>query len=469
MDSTPFSDDAIPVRLHLTAGSPLAELFLIDHSFDLVERSIGELNTEVEQGVYKVKARLGQAIVERLIVLNHDQSVDLSDELAMGSPVPLTGTTTTHEFHAYPARDESHNVKLSAGSGAQVFLCSRRWTSAEPTRSADLPPSPPQLSLHRRDGEMIVDVLESGAGDRSWHDAMLSATIEVDSGPYLLRWSDEFDSTAEQTVTTIREWQTQAFLLEDARDESNRRYSVSLLMSRDGFEPDDTMTRLAEEARAALADERKVTSGFINESLFAKFDSPMLGLFGAHLMLLGRDAARKEHGETQRRDAPVSFDQPLFDDAVANLISLLGRDQPDVTALATQASNQLLDQLEPVTVPPMLWRSWLLLIEASNDRPDLLPIETWQHVIRLRPLRPFLVWSPAESETVETWQRDAAQMVLASVPAGEPTVDATTDVTPRLAGDMAPDDPGNDPRYRLTQQLLAPRAAIDELAGGQPV
>ena len=26
----------------------------------------------------------------------------------------------------------------------------------------------------------------------------------------------------------------------------------------------------------------------------------------------------------------------------------------------------------------MLWRSWRLLIEASNQRPDLVPVETWR-------------------------------------------------------------------------------------------
>jgi len=48
-----------PVRLKLTAGSPLAELFLVDHDFALVDRAIGDLDCTVQPGVYKVKAKLG--------------------------------------------------------------------------------------------------------------------------------------------------------------------------------------------------------------------------------------------------------------------------------------------------------------------------------------------------------------------------------------------------------------------------
>jgi hypothetical protein len=167
-------------------------------------------------------------------------------------------------------------------------------------------------------------------------------------------------------------------------------------------------------------------------------------------MLLARQASREAEEEASRRQsdvkrlrAPVAFNQALFDEAVANLASLLGGDHPDVTALATQATDRSVDELEPVTVPPMLWRSWLLLIEASNDRPELLPAATWERALKVLPQRPFFVWSLDDdsAETVERWKRGIAPLLQASAAADAEEV-----------------------RRRLTLQVLAPRAAIDELA-----
>ena len=447
MQPSPFSDAGGTVHVHLTAGGPLAEVFLIDHSFSLVSRAIGVLDADVEQGVYKVKGQLGEASAERVVILNRDQDIDLSDDLSLASAVPLQGTKRTHEFHMGPAADDSRTVLRTTGSGAQIFLCARRWS--EPGMGYDDTTSAPDLSLHRQSGETIIDLSASGRGDRSLRDPMLGATVDVDPGRYLIRWRDDSGFTAEQSVEALQGWQTQAFLLEDAKGETH--HAISILMGRDGFDWSDPSVRVAEEARVALADERRVASQFITESLFAKFEKPMLGLFGAHLMLLGRDDELEaaEADGVKRLRAPVGFDQSYFDGVVANLATLLGPNDPDVIALATQASDRNLGELEPVTFPPMLWRSWLLLIQASNKRRDLLPTQTWRHVLRLLPVRPFLVWSPEDSgdEAVSQWQQSVAPFVEASLAAG---------------------DEDGEVMRRLTTQLLAPRSVIEDLTTGQP-
>ena len=356
MLSSPFSEAPRTVRLQVTAGSPLAEVFLIDHEFALAARSVGNLDAEIEPGVYKVKAWLGETAIERLIV-----SLDLSKDLPMVSPAPIEGTSRTHEFHMGTAAVESTRVAFSAGKGAEIFLMARRWSSQEPppTSSHPKPSSPPGLSLHRPDKQIIVDLGLSGSGDRRDWDPCLGINVAVDPGTYVLRWRDESGINAEQSVHAVRGWQTQVFLLDDASGPTEiGRHRVSVLMAQGGFRPNDAMLRLVEQTRSALADERKVASGLVNESLFAKFDNPMLGLFGAHLMLLARDAAHEEEERQRRRlleakrlPAPVRFDQSLFDLAVDNLRNLLGADHPDVTALSTQATDQRLEALEPVTTP----------------------------------------------------------------------------------------------------------------------
>ena len=178
MPKSPFSDGKVHVRL--TAGSQLAEVFLIDHEFALVSRAVGELQADVEQGVYKVKAQVGEASAERVVILNKSETIDLSGDLAIASPVPLGGTTRTHEFHMGPAADESRTVVAGAGLGAQVFLCARRWSA--PGREHDDSTKAPDLSLHNPSGALILDLGKSGLGDRSLQDPMLSATVDVDPG-----------------------------------------------------------------------------------------------------------------------------------------------------------------------------------------------------------------------------------------------------------------------------------------------
>jgi hypothetical protein len=428
MPSSPFSDGK--VHVHLTAGSQLAEVFLIDHEFTLVSRAVGELHADVEQGVYKVKAQVGEASTERVVILNKSETIDLSGDLAIASPVPLGGTSRTHEFHMAPAADESRTVAAKSGGGAQVFLCARRWSAQG--MGHDDSTKAPDLSLHHPSGAMIIDLGKSGRGDRSLQDPMLGASVDVDPGAYLLRWGDDSGVVVEQSVEAVQGWQTQVFLLEDAKDESH--HTISVLMGQGGFNWDDPKARIADDARIALADERRVASQVITEALFAKFENPMLGLFGAHLMLLSRDN---------------TWEQAYFDGVVENLAGLLGPNQPDVVALATQGGGRPITALEPVTSPPMLWRSWLLLIEASNERPDLLPADTWRPLLQVIPVRPFLAWSPLEDEgnAVEIWRRSVAPSVHAS---------------------LAPGEDEDAAMRRLTTSLLVPRSALEEVRKTKP-
>jgi hypothetical protein len=468
--SSPFSDAGTQVHLQVATGSELAEVFLIDRTFALVQRGIGRLDCTVPQGVYKLKARVGDVSTEDWYVLNGDRTVDLTEKLAIGSPVPLMGTSKTHEYHMYPAEEQSRKVIDVDGSGAAILLCARRWSDTAPAAPGQ-GSSPPPISLHRPDGTTIVDVREDEA-ERDDGDPILVTAVGVGPGSYLVRWRTTTGVVAEQTVVAVSGWQTQVWLLEtEAQGDDDGQLDTSLegisvLMTRDGFSATDETLHTAEQARLALASERRVASEVISQSLFAKFDNPMTGLFGAHLMLLAYETQRQiereeaRGSETKRVWAPVKFDQMLYDIAVDNLAGLLGPGHPDVTALATRSSNRSLSDLTPVEMPPMLWRSWVLLIEASNERPDLVPVATWQRTVRLLSVRPFLVWSPVEDRAVETWKREVAPLVQAS------TAGQQGGGPPGAAAMAAPDSPDAESKRRLTEQLLAPRAALDELAGG---
>jgi hypothetical protein len=442
MHSSPFPDDLDSVRVHVEAGSPLAELFLIDHDLALVARSVGDLELDVAPGVYKVKAKLGEASAEEVVLLNQDQRVDLSGALSMLSPAPLAGTARTHEQHQHAAAQQSDAPALQRGHGATIFLMVRRWSSDDPRGTARTRPGAElELSLRRADGERIFELEPEAAGDLAAGQA-----VAVDPGAYLLRWRGVNGALVEQSVRALRGWQTQVFLLDDAPVETSRpRHRVSMLISRSAFDANDVELRRTEEARAALAAERKVASDAINEALFAKFENPLLGLFGAHLMLLARDAlvdeAEGRSNRSPRAAAPVGFRQELFDTVVANLGDLLGSDDPDVIALATETTRGREAAPPPIDAPPLLWRSWSLLIDASNRWPELVPIDVWEPIRAILPVRPFLAWSP------EVGERAAQEHIQSEI-------------------ERMTQTERHDVAALLTSRLLAPRAAVDELIGG---
>jgi hypothetical protein len=330
--------------------------------------------------------------------------------------------------------------------------------------------TPAEMSL-RWPNATIVAALHSVSMEIG-PDPARGATIQVDPGPYVLRWyNHDTGVVAEQAVYAVADWQTQVFLLREPDVERGANYSVSMLMTMSGFHPESSMARTVEAARSALAGERKVASTTISELLLGKVNNPMLGLFGAHLMLLAREAelntgAEERRGLSKKRlHAPVEFSQEQFDEVVHNLAGLLGPDQPDVVALATRTSDPDLPALAPVTMPPLLWRSWLLLIEASHDHPPLVPADTWRRACRPLPLRPFLTWavSGEVGQDVETEWRAEVGRVLHGAPVRG--LEATRRGH-RPAGIDLGSPRADDERRQLSRQLIAPRAAIDELAAG---
>lgn len=426
------------LQLSVTARSPLAEIFVIDDQFALVDRSIGDLDCRVSPGVYKVKAKLADATYERLILLDEDTSLDISGELVMGSAVPISPPPPTAPAAAArptgqagpvsrspeparrpsgPAREQAvRSITGTGGGTAQVLLMTRA-----DTRSSDAPTAPAAISLHRLDGTTIAELDPADRPDRSGQ----AQTVDVDPGAYLVRRRDRLGDQIEQSVYAVPGWQTQLFAIEAPGDDTEIGSSrVSVLMAQHPFSPTDPELPLVEAARTALADERKVASDALAE-LLLETDNPMLGLFGAHLMLISRDAelTRRENAGAGRLServvaAPVEFDQTRFELIVDRLATVFGSAHPDIIALSTQRSGQNVRALQPIGAPPMLWRSWVLLIAASNQAPELVPIGVWQQSMHVLPLRPFFLWSPAghDTELARTWTRDIADNLSARTP-----------------------------------------------------
>lgn len=455
------------LQLSVTAHSPLAEIFVIDDQFALVDRSIGDLDCRVSPGVYKVKAKLADATYERLILLDEDTSLDVSDELVMGSAVPIGPAAPAREPNLRPGRlpREQAARSITDIDGAQVLLMTRA-----DTRSSEVPAAPAAISLHRPDGTTIATLDPVGDPDLGGQ----SRTIDVDPGAYLVRRRGRTGDVIEQSVYAVSGWQTQLFAIEAPGDDAEIGSSrVSVLMAQHPFTPSDPELPLVEAARTALADERKVASDAL-AGLLEETDNPMLRLFGAHLMLISRDARLTQRegasaGRLSERTvaAPVEFDQDRFDLIVDRLATVLGPEHPDIVALRTQRSGQDLQALQPISAPPMLWRSWVLLITASNQAPELVPVSVWQRTVHVLPLRPFFLWSPAdqEAELTQSWAQDIADSLSARAP--EPSAEVFWGGAGVQLESSAQAPVDQEARRRVSEELLVPRAAIDRLADGK--
>ena len=130
---------------------------------------------------------------------------------------------------------------------------------------------------------------------------------------------------------------------------------ASVLMTRSAFDPSTVDTSTTDLARQALRDRTLgVPAALLSEMIDSKYEDPMLGIYGGHLMLM--------------RDEP---DRGMLATVVENLRNLIGA-HPDVDALAL-ALDPDAEVGSDFSLPPMLWSSWSLVSAASATRHDLMP------------------------------------------------------------------------------------------------
>jgi hypothetical protein len=238
--------------------------------------------------------------------------------------------------------------------------------------------------------------------------------------------------------------------LDDGDETAETLPQLSLLMRHRGEiswgEPPDL---LVEHARVALAQGRRVLNGKLEELLIFKFNDPIAGLIGGHLLLL-------EHDQGHRADLG------LLDTVVTNLRSLVGENHPDVQALSLRCASETLRAVGPVVAPPMFERSLRILCQESEKHPELMPEALWKRALVGVTLPPFLVWADDDAGRVR-YRRALARAVWA--PLEEPalararapasaaanTAEAAMQATEIPAMGLAPPLPADEPAATPTE------------------
>ena len=174
--------------LDVRTGDSQSEILVLDGRGRLVERGFGPARTFVlEPGIYRVKVVTGSESRERPIVLTEELREPVQfDPVAFASPVPLVGTSTSHEYHQAAAHGESRKTHVRDGAGSSLFFLVRDWT---PDQSRDrrlrITGNPATgLSLHTMAGSVerrVADLAASSTSSRDF-DAWSACTVDVTPG-----------------------------------------------------------------------------------------------------------------------------------------------------------------------------------------------------------------------------------------------------------------------------------------------
>jgi hypothetical protein len=429
--SASSSDAAEKVQLVITTADAAAEIFVVDGDLRLCARGIGKLDTRLTPGIYKVKIRTGLSTQEEYMVLRDAPVQKQFAPLSFSTPVPLTDTAKTHEYHELAAFEQSGKTHVKAGQGSSIFVFARDWTSGSPAGPASPRPSfnpAGGLKLKSLDGNVIADLEQSSATslqldpDKS-HDPWAACAIEANPGAYLLSVETPEGQLA-QTVIAPPNWHTHIFLLQHSYgpDQMKRADlaggSIMLSQTRQ-FTPNQDEARLVELARLGLTEQRKVLSSDLRQMLSLKFTDPMLGIFAGHLML-----------------NDPSPDLQLLSTVVENLRSLLQYPHPDVDALALKLRT---GPVLEVRIPPMLRRSWSIILDASVDQRAMVMRDSPAAGVigRVCSVDPWLIClraAPTEAETDEVRRsvfKDVLDDHLARVQRGESEADSQSSVVTR--------------------------------------
>jgi len=345
------------VPLTAQAADESTEVFITDGRLQRIASGVGRIETEVQPGIYKVRFRAGDTQHDELVEVTSDDPSKLvqGPPVQFQSAVPIENTETSREYHAVPAHNASLTEPLGRGSGSHLFVFARELAERERTMPWT------GASIRDLDGSLIAEL---GEGERNHEYRYGAIHLEVDPGTYCLRVDTRELGTYEMFVTTTAAWQTQVFTVSDdfwvgsqrVRRPSLRTASVLMTRAGQGFDPDSDQLRLTELARQGLESGRNVVRpGDLGTMLWAKYENPMLAIYGAHLMLL---------------QSPINHE--LMQTVMGNLESLVGP-QPDVLSLHLRPGAPTPPRDLTFSTPPMLRDSWDLISRATRRRIGLVP------------------------------------------------------------------------------------------------
>lgn len=355
-----YSDNSTRVELH--AGDGATEISVVDHAFNKLKSGFGSLEAKLFPGIYKIRWKTGSAEDTQLIEVTGEEPEGVlrldGPEQKISSPVPLLKTRLGAGSQAEFLRALSLGDSDASYGDSQVLVFLQDSEADEDGFQVD------SVTVREPDGTPLFSLMENRAIKNTYQAGNMQTVepgvcrIRVDTGPL---------GDYEMFVPAVPNWQTRVFLKCDkfySGDWTGRRPSLrgaSVLLAKLGtpFDPESRDAHLAEIALNALARGHDISESDDMRGLLAgKFDDPMLGLFAAHVLL-------------QRR----RYKKSLLETVCHNLVDLVGM-IPDVQALFAYALETTPKHESLATFagyPPMLVRSWGLMVQRSKKQFGMIP------------------------------------------------------------------------------------------------
>lgn len=293
-------DDPSKRTLVAHTDVPTAEIVVIDNNEFIVARGVGTLSADLAPGIYQLRYRIGEKVVDRIIALrpgDGEMRVE-PPQLPIETPAPLPSTSPDTSEWSSLVEARSRLVDVSYGTGSRLFVF------INPTATSDFLD---RLTLCTSDGSEITSLSAARSTD-----GCFALNLDVDPGSYLIRVKDGSEPAIEQTVVACAGWQTQLFFQPFIAGELSAvdlsQCAVLMRSIENGLAITSDDFRWTEAARQSLANRRgsaapidrlKMRMGEAEEirrstvddttqqrMLRAKFGNPMLGIYGAHLLLL---------------------------------------------------------------------------------------------------------------------------------------------------------------------------------------
>lgn len=430
--------------LVVRTDDPTAQVKVFDASSNTVAEGLGGLDAKLLDGLYKIRVRVGPEFQERLVALDDKLPAQHFKRMQFATPIPIDQTGRSHEYHQEAIKHAWENPGPAQGHGSRLLISAREWSS---DGSRGHPDPAGALFIVLSSEERVP--FSSFALTRLEGDACAIGVIDVDPGYYRVELLLADGTRQRRALHASRGWASQLYMLfHDVGEQRLPNLASGSVAIANHPVVHDPETRLVEIALDALTQHRPILSDELLGLLSGKFQQPLLGILGAHLLI---------------RD----FDKSgLFGEVIHNLTRMLGVDHPDVAALRTKSGEPPL----PLTEPPMLRASWDLLVEASARYPDLIPAgspASWMAELVI-PTGAWLVWQPRENKDDDRSFQAKLEVVRAYVSAQtqpRPSLDINEAVFARGSFGGTASMLGANSRADLSRALGVPSATLDNLLG----
>lgn len=361
------SPPKIPLRIR--SSNPMTEVRVSDARYRDVQLpgNSGNVDVELEPGVYQVAFRQAKGWHNELVVLSPDQPQPepvqepqaLRERAIVGETDPDDGLSPAHSERQCEVRillSESHEDAADSddATAIQDLQDVRSLLIASDSTLVEVDPDGPGGSPRQR---------RAPVKPGHWF-------LRVDAG-------DSGREPIELPLVACPGWQTQVRLHLDRSSRPTRWDPARTIVSLRRLAVGGASEARVNQTRGALAalSGRRSLAGrsfhdMIRGLLADKFEDPMLGVYVGHLLSCS---------------TPADFE--LLDEVVRNLSSLVQGSgsastglpfrHPDVEALKLRSrvvrGQAGFDDVASFDAPPMLAASWNVLKEACVRRPELIP------------------------------------------------------------------------------------------------